>query len=88
MTVLVVVAVVLLLIVVGSIKRPYHRAVPRSIATNTIVDRPGLLDFVRPRHKVVLGTHRGDGSTQLSPVTAGVHGDGRVLVSCSASGSA
>lgn len=52
-----------------------------AIATNTPVDRAALLDFVRPRHKVLLGTRRSDGSTQLSPVTAGVDAEGRVVVS-------
>jgi PPOX class probable F420-dependent enzyme len=55
--------------------------VPRSVATNTTVDRAALLDFVRPRHRVLLGTTRGDGSTQLSPVTAGVDDEGRIVVS-------
>ena len=48
---------------------------PRTIATNTGVDRDGLLEFVRPRHHVVLATTRGDGSPQLSPVTAGIDPD-------------
>ena len=54
---------------------------PRSIATNTPVDLEGLLAFVRPRHRVLLGTHRRDGSVQLSPVTAGVDAEGRIVVS-------
>ncbi len=54
---------------------------PRSIATTTPVDLEGLLAFVRPRHKVLLGTTRADGSTQLSPVTAGVDGAGRIVIS-------
>ena len=53
----------------------------RSVATNTIVDLAGLLEFVRPRHRVLLGTRRRDGSTQLSPVTAGVDAEGRIVVS-------
>ena len=52
-----------------------------SIATNTRVDLAGLLDFVRPRHRVVLVTRRTDGSPQLSPVSAGVDADGRIVVS-------
>jgi PPOX class probable F420-dependent enzyme len=52
-----------------------------TIATNTTVDRDGLLDFVRPRHRVVLVTRRGDGTAQLSPVTAGVDAEGRIVVS-------
>jgi len=53
---------------------------PRTIATTTRVDLAGLLDFVRPRHRMVLTTHRADGSPQLSPVTGGVSG-GRLVVS-------
>jgi PPOX class probable F420-dependent enzyme len=53
----------------------------RSIATNTTVDREALLEFVRPRHRVLLGTRRRDGEVQLSPVTAGVDGEGRIVVS-------
>ncbi len=50
------------------------------IATNTAVDLEGLLAFVRPRHRVILVTTRGDGSPQLSPVTAGVDAEGRLVV--------
>ncbi|MGK5738611.1 PPOX class F420-dependent oxidoreductase [Micromonospora sp. URMC 103] len=53
----------------------------RSIATNTAVDRDGLLDFLRPRHRVVLLTTRADGRPQSSPVTAGVDTAGRLVVS-------
>jgi PPOX class probable F420-dependent enzyme len=52
-----------------------------SIATNTTVDRDELLEFVRPRHKLVLVTTRADGNPQLSPVTAGVDDAGRIVVS-------
>jgi PPOX class probable F420-dependent enzyme len=52
-----------------------------SIATNTEVDREGLLDFARPRHRMVLVTRRRDGSPQLSPVTGGVDGEGRIVIS-------
>ena len=52
---------------------------PRAIATNTSVDRDGLLDFVRSRHAVILLTHRRDG-VQMSPVTAGVDEAGRIVV--------
>jgi PPOX class probable F420-dependent enzyme len=51
------------------------------IATNTVVDRAELLEFVRPRHRVVLVTRRGDGAPQLSPVTAGLDADGRMVIS-------
>ena len=52
-----------------------------NIATNTRVDLEGLLDFVRPRHHMILVTHRRDGSPQLSPVTAGVDDEGRIVIS-------
>jgi PPOX class probable F420-dependent enzyme len=52
-----------------------------SIATNTRVERADLLDFLRPRHRAVLLTHRADGSPQGSPVTCGVDGEGRLVVS-------
>lgn len=54
---------------------------PRTIATNTTVDLAGLLDFVRPRHRMVLVTRRADGSPQLSPVTGGVSDDGALVIS-------
>ncbi len=52
-----------------------------SIATNTVVDRDELLDFVRPRHRLVLVTTRANGGPQLSPVTGGVDGSGRIVIS-------
>ncbi|HZG05127.1 MAG TPA: PPOX class F420-dependent oxidoreductase [Streptomyces sp.] len=52
-----------------------------SIATNTRVGLDELLEFVRPRHRAVLLTRRADGSPQGSPVTCGVDGEGRVVVS-------
>ena len=54
---------------------------PRSIATNTTVDRTALLEFVRPRHQLVLVTQRRDGAPQVSPVTAGVDDGGRIVIS-------
>jgi len=54
---------------------------PRTIATNTSVDLNALLDFVRPRHQMILLTRRRDGSPQLSPVTGGVDGAGRIVIS-------
>ncbi|SIN36046.1 PPOX class F420-dependent oxidoreductase [Micromonospora cremea] len=53
----------------------------RSIAKNTRVDRDTLLDFLRPRHRVVLMTTRADGRPQSSPVSAGVDSQGRLVVS-------
>jgi PPOX class probable F420-dependent enzyme len=52
-----------------------------SIATARTVDRPELLEFVRTRHRGMLATTRRDGSPQLSPVTCGLDGDGRIVVS-------
>jgi len=52
-----------------------------SIATNTVVDRDQLLDFVRRRHRLVLVTTRANGGPQLSPVTGGVDGSGRIVIS-------
>jgi PPOX class probable F420-dependent enzyme len=54
---------------------------PRTIATTTTVSRDALLEFVRPRHQLVLVTARQDGSPQLSPVTGGVDGEGRIVIS-------
>ena len=53
---------------------------PRTIATNTAVDRDGLTEFLRPRHHMILLTWRRDGGVQGSPVTAGVDDDGRIVV--------
>jgi PPOX class probable F420-dependent enzyme len=38
-------------------------------------------EFLRANHRAVMATTRADGTTQMSPVTAGVDGDGRVVVS-------
>ena len=54
---------------------------PRSIATNTDIDRAALEEFLRPRHHAVLGTVRSDGNIQMSPVTMGLSEDGSVLIS-------
>jgi PPOX class probable F420-dependent enzyme len=50
-------------------------------ATADRVDREALLEFLRPRHRAVLLTRRAGGGPQLSPVTFGVDGEGRVVVS-------
>ncbi|MUL43340.1 PPOX class F420-dependent oxidoreductase [Streptomonospora sp. PA3] len=52
-----------------------------SIATSTRVSREELLDFVRPRHKALIITRRAGGEPQASPVTCGVDGQGRIVVS-------
>ena len=54
---------------------------PRTIATNTRVQRDELLEFVRPRHNMILIARRHDGAPQASPVTAGVDADGRIVIS-------
>jgi PPOX class probable F420-dependent enzyme len=38
-------------------------------------------EFMHVNHRAVLATRRSDGLPQLSPVTVGVAGDGRVLIS-------
>src|SRR4051812_12457534 len=50
-------------------------------ATKDRVDRDQLLDFLRPRHRLVLVTTRADGRPQVSPVTGGVDADGRMVIS-------
>lgn len=52
-----------------------------SIETNRHVDRDDLDEFVRPRHKGVLLTRRGDGWPQASLVTMGLASDGDLVVS-------
>jgi PPOX class probable F420-dependent enzyme len=53
---------------------------PRT-ATADRVDRDALLEFLRPRHRAVLQTRRAGGGPQLSPVTFGLDGEGRIVVS-------
>lgn len=45
-----------------------------------MVTLPQLLDFVRPRHRMVLTTYRADGSLQSSPVSGGVDAEGRIVI--------
>jgi PPOX class probable F420-dependent enzyme len=52
----------------------------RKLATADTVDLTTMLDFVRPRHQMVLTTYRADGSLQSSPVTGGVDAAGRIVV--------
>ncbi len=52
----------------------------RTVATATTVDLPALLDFVRPRHNMVLLTIRSNGGVQSSPVTGGVDPQGRIVI--------
>ena len=53
----------------------------RTIATETQVALEGLLDFVRPRHHLILLTTRRSGGVQASPVSGGVDPDGRIVIS-------
>lgn len=53
---------------------------PRTIATNTKISTEELLDFVRPRHHMLLATTRSDGRPQMSPVTGGVDQEGRIVI--------
>src|SRR5690349_20342272 len=52
----------------------------RKYATADTVARSEMLDFVRPRHHMVLTTYRSDGSLQSSPVSGGVDAEGRIVV--------
>ena len=54
---------------------------PRTIATNTQVDTEALLEFVRPRHHMLLITRRANGTPQASPVSGGVDDEGRIVIS-------
>jgi PPOX class probable F420-dependent enzyme len=45
------------------------------------VDIDDTLDFFRANHRAVMATTRADGTTQMTPITAGVDADGRVVVS-------
>lgn len=49
-------------------------------ATADAVSRSELLDFIRPRHRMLLTTFRADGSPQSSPVTGGVDAEGRLVI--------
>lgn len=52
----------------------------RKYATADVVTLPELLDFIRPRHHMVLTTFRADESLQSSPATGGLDADGRIVV--------
>lgn len=54
---------------------------PRTIATHTMVARDAMLDFVRPRHKMIVIPRRRTGDPQASPVTGGVDSEGRIVIS-------
>ena len=53
----------------------------RSTATTTTVEQAELLDFVHPRHRLLLATARRDGRPQISPVSGGVDSEGRIVIS-------
>ena len=50
------------------------------IASAEQVSREQLLAFLRPRHHALLMTSKRDGRAQLSPVSAGIDEQGRVVV--------
>jgi PPOX class probable F420-dependent enzyme len=45
------------------------------------MDADAARSFLRANHRAVMATTRADGTTQMSPITAGVDDEGRVLVS-------
>ena len=45
------------------------------------MDSDRARDFLRANHRAVMATTRADGTTQMSPITAGVDAEGRVVVS-------
>jgi PPOX class probable F420-dependent enzyme len=51
------------------------------IAQAERVELPELLEFIRPRHRAVLITTRGDGRPQSSPLSCGVDAAGRIVIS-------
>jgi len=53
----------------------------RNVATSTTVSLAELLEFVRPRHRMLLATTRADGRPQMSPVSGGIDGEGRIVIS-------
>ncbi|MCV7411137.1 pyridoxamine 5'-phosphate oxidase [Mycobacterium florentinum] len=50
------------------------------VATADAVSLPELLEFIRPRHKMLLTTFRSDGSLHSSPVSGGVDEQGRIVI--------
>lgn len=51
------------------------------IATAERVERAALLEFLSTRHRGLLATTRSAGTPQMSPVTCGVDGQGRIVIS-------
>jgi PPOX class probable F420-dependent enzyme len=54
--------------------------VARNIATNTVVTREELIDFIKTRHHAIVITTRKDGRPQASPVSCGVDDAGRIVI--------
>ena len=52
----------------------------RKYATADAVGIDELLEFIRPRHRMVLTTFRADGTLQSSPVSGGVDAQGRIVI--------
>lgn len=50
------------------------------VATADVVSLSELLEFIRPRHHMLVTTFRSDGSLQSSPVTGGVDEQGRIVI--------
>lgn len=50
------------------------------IATNTVVNRDELIEFIKTRHHAIVMTTRADGGPQASPVTCGVDDQGRIVI--------
>jgi PPOX class probable F420-dependent enzyme len=53
---------------------------PGKFATADVVSLAALLEFVTPRHRMVLTTFRADRSLQSSPVTGGLDAEGRLVI--------
>jgi PPOX class probable F420-dependent enzyme len=53
---------------------------PGKFATADVVSLAALLEFVAPRHRMVLTTFRADRSLQSSPVTGGLDAEGRLVI--------
>jgi PPOX class probable F420-dependent enzyme len=54
--------------------------VARTIATNTVVTRDELIEFIKVRHHAIVITTRRGGQPQASPVTCGVDEAGRIVI--------
>lgn len=52
----------------------------RPVATATKVGLAELVEFVRPRHRLLLATARRNGRPQISPVSGGVDPRGRIVI--------